>query len=51
MSKQISIRLVADEAEADEKAARATQSMDRVMSLRASLFSMMFSFVVDDLNL
>ena len=39
-----------DAAEADEKAARAAQSMDRVMSLRVSLFSMMFSFVVDDLT-
>jgi hypothetical protein len=45
MSKQISIRRVDDEAEVDETAARATLSTDRVMSLRMSLFRMMFSFV------
>jgi hypothetical protein len=45
MSKQINIRLVADEMETDETAARAAQSMDRMISLRVSLFSMTFSFV------
>jgi hypothetical protein len=35
-----------DEAALDETAVRAAQSMDRMKSLRVSLFSMVFSFVV-----
>lgn len=45
-SKQINIRRVEDVAEVDETPARAAQSMDRMTSLRVSLFSMTFSFVV-----
>jgi len=41
---------VGDGAGVEEKAARAAQSMDRVTSLRVSLFSMMFSFVVSSLE-
>jgi hypothetical protein len=45
MSTQINIRRVEDEMETDEAAARAAQSMDRMTSLRVSLFNMTFSFV------